>query len=279
MLGAGEQSPAAAAGTGGSARPKFNAPYEGDQLSRIAFPMGGMGAGMICLEGTGALSHVSLRNKPEVFNEPCVFAAISIRGQPKSARVLEGPVPGWKIFGKPDTGNGAGGTSYGLPRFAQAEFSARFPFGQVKLTDPRVPLSVELTGWSPFEPGQADDSSLPVAALEYRFTNRSAQTVEAVFSYHARNFLALGGNPKAVRPTGSGFILWGGPGADKPWEETALAIAVDDPNAKVNHAWFRGGWFDALTMVWKDVADCACYEREGPERGRPIPRRLALRAL
>ena len=40
-----------------------------------------MGAGMICLEGTGALSHVSLRHKPEVFNEPCVFAALPREGR------------------------------------------------------------------------------------------------------------------------------------------------------------------------------------------------------
>ena len=46
--------------------------------------MGGIGAGMICLEGTGALSHVSLRNRPEVFNEPLIFAALCVKG--KSAK-------------------------------------------------------------------------------------------------------------------------------------------------------------------------------------------------
>jgi uncharacterized protein (DUF608 family) len=35
-----------------------------------------------------------------------------------------------------------------------------------------MPLEVEITGWSPFEPGDADNASLPVAALEYHFTNR-----------------------------------------------------------------------------------------------------------
>ena len=39
----------------------YNDVYSDANLNRIAFPMGGMGAGMICLEGTGALSHVSLR--------------------------------------------------------------------------------------------------------------------------------------------------------------------------------------------------------------------------
>src|SRR6266849_4369246 len=107
----------------------FNSAYAGTYLDHVAFPLGGIGAGMICLEGTGALSHVSLRNRPEIYNEPCVFAAISVKGQTQVARVLEGPVPTRKIFGPPGTGNGAGGTTYGLPRFAEASFRTRFPFG------------------------------------------------------------------------------------------------------------------------------------------------------
>ena len=72
-----------------------------------------------------------------------------------------------------------------------AEFRARFPFGAVTLQDPNVPLAMEITGWSPFIPGDADNSSLPVAALEYRFVNPGAESVEAIFSFHAQNFMAL----------------------------------------------------------------------------------------
>ena len=45
------------------AKKQYNGEYAGDRLNRVAFPLGGMGAGMICLEGTGALSHFSLRHK------------------------------------------------------------------------------------------------------------------------------------------------------------------------------------------------------------------------
>src|SRR5512140_2668877 len=83
----------------------YNSEYAGEYLNQVAFPLGGIGAGMICLEGTGALSHVSLRNRPEVFHEPCTFAAISIKAKPSAARVLEGPVPGRKLFGAHGTGN------------------------------------------------------------------------------------------------------------------------------------------------------------------------------
>jgi uncharacterized protein (DUF608 family) len=250
---------------------KYRGEYGNEYLNRVAFPMGGMGAGMICLEGTGGLSHVSLRHKPEVFHEPCTFAAISIKGPTNTARVLQGPVPGWKLFGQPGTGNGAGGTSLGLPRFREASFRVRFPFATVSLRDPDIPLEVEITGWSPFEPGDADNASLPVAGLEYRFTNRSNAAIEAVFSWSARNFMAIQGNPDAVRPAPGGFMLWCGPGKDKPHEEGAFVAAVDDPAVKVNHAWFRGGWFDPLTMVWKDICSATCVERPPVTEGGPSP--------
>ena len=57
---------------------EYNGIYSGDHLNHVAFPMGGMGAGMICLEGTGALSHVSLRHRPDVFNEPQAFSALYV---------------------------------------------------------------------------------------------------------------------------------------------------------------------------------------------------------
>jgi len=226
---------------------------------------------MLCLEGTGALSHVSFRNHPEVFNEPAVFAAISIKGKRRTARVLEGPVPARKLFGPPGTGNGAAGATYGLPRFQEASFKARFPFGTVALTDNRLPITAEIFGWSPFEPGDADNSSLPVAALEYHFTNRSRSALEAVFSFNAKNFMASGNNPQAVRPIGGGFILWGGGSKEKPWEEGAFSATVSNASVKVNHAWFRGGWWDALTMAWKDVAEGACEERAPLTEGGPSP--------
>mgnify|MGYP001828009464 FL=1 len=87
----------------GSSQSEFNTTYSGERLNRIAFPLGGIGAGMICLEGTGAISHVSVRHKPDVFNEPFMFAAIAVKGLENGARILEGPVPGRKLFGAPYT--------------------------------------------------------------------------------------------------------------------------------------------------------------------------------
>lgn len=255
----------------GRNRRHYNGPYAGEYLNQVAFPMGGIGAGMICLEGAGALSHFSLRNHPDVFNEPCLFAALALPGATPTARVLEGPVPARKIFGPPGAALGFGGSTYGLPRFRKATFEARFPFGTVQLADEEWPIQVEVTGWSPFEPGDADNACLPVAAVEYRFVNHSRVQHDAVFSFNSKNFMAIGGNAQAVRPVEGGFILWYGSPRNRPWEEGAFSATVSDPAVKVNHSWFRGGWWDPLTMAWRDVAKGACYDAPPPANGAPSP--------
>src|ERR1700754_1449120 len=93
----------------GKGRRAYNTAYTGEHLNRVAFPIGGLGAGMFCLEGSGAISHMSIRNRPDVFNEPSMFAAIAVKGLKNGAKVLEGPVPQWKFFGQSGTGNGAAG--------------------------------------------------------------------------------------------------------------------------------------------------------------------------
>lgn len=255
----------------------YNAVYQGEYLNHVAFPMGGIGAGMICFEGTGALSHFSLKSVPEIFSEPTVFSAICVKGENNIARMLEGPVPKWKIFGPgPDAtnyngaGNGLSGRTYGLPRFAKATFKTRFPFAVVALVDPKVPLKVEITGWSPFTPPEPNDSSLPVAALEYRFINTSAKPVEAVFSFNSRNFLVPDEKSGQVTKTENGFILVR-KAKSKPWEESAFAAFSLNPDTNVNCAWFRGGWFDPLTMAWKDIEQAKYFEKPPVTSGGPSP--------
>ena len=243
--------------------------YTGEHLEHVAFPLGGIGAGMTCLEGTGALSHFSLRHRAEVFNEPTVFGAVCVKGATPVARVLEGPVPSRKIFGLPGAGNGASGKHYGLPRFQRAAFTARFPFATVTLEDDHRSLSVSLTGWSPFVPGDAGASGLPTAALEYRFANPTARPVEAVFSFHAKNFMATDTPGASVRPLDGGFCLHQ-PGSDTaPWDEGAFAVIVPDLDVDVDCAWFRGGWFDSLTMLWNTISKGEAPARPPHAEGKP----------
>jgi uncharacterized protein (DUF608 family) len=257
----------------------FDSEFAEEHLQQVAFPMGGIGAGMICLEGPGSLTNVSIRNRPVFQNQPGLFAAISLGGPQRIARVVEGPVPRWKLYQRKHATSGEAPMGSGLPRFAKAVFRAHFPFGRVQLEDPGLPLAARITGWSPFEPGDADNSSLPVAALEYTFTHNGDEAIDAVFSFNARNFLPAPFNewnreketPGSIRGMTDGFVLYGGAWPEPEQEDSWLSVAVDDPEVKVNLAWFRGSWFDPLTMVWRDVEQGAAYDRPVPAEGSPPP--------
>ena len=258
----------------------YNATYRGENLNRIAFPLGGLGAGMICMEGTGAFSHLSVRNTADVFNEPLLFAAISVKGKENEAKILEGPVPSWKYFGNPGSANGGGRNSYGLPRFENADFTARFPFATIHLSDRDIPLEVKITGWSPFIPTDADQSSLPCGAVEYSFRNTGSSTLETVFSFHSANFMRQGKGENSIETLSNGFILKQKAEEKEPQTQGDFAIFTDQSSTTVDYCWFRGGWFDALSMTWKNVEEGQPVQRAAIKNGSPgaslyVPVKLA----
>ena len=212
---------------------------------------------MFCVEGTGTLSRFSFRHRPDM-RERRVFASVSIDGTESLARVLEGPVPRWKLHPK-FPGESGFGACWGLPRLREAVFDARFPFATVRMADDTLPLDVTLKAWSPFTPRDADNSSLPVASLEYRLTSRAQAPISAVFSFSAENILAQPMDFSAaaeqtpsdrIRPTPGGFILDGAGSTRRPWDKGQCAIWVDDPDVRVNHAWT----LNSLDVEWRRFA-------------------------
>jgi uncharacterized protein (DUF608 family) len=246
--------------------------YSGEQLNHPAFPLGGIGAGMLCLEGTGAISHVSLRHTPEVFNEPLMFSALTVKkeGGKNLSLILEGPVQKRKIFGSPNCGTGLR-TSYGLPRFENSSFSWAFPFAKLALSSEDCPLKVEISGWSPFIPNDSDNSSLPLAGLEFSFENPTGETVEAVYSYNSKNFLSIAEGKSQVKKEKDGFTFIEAGSPEEPWSESSFNVACGAPALKVNPSWFRGGWFDPLTIAWKDVCSGECPDRPEITDENPSP--------
>ena len=248
---------------------EYNGYYSGKNLDRIAFPVGGIGAGMFCIEGTGAISHMSVRNHPEVFNEPCMFAAISLKGVKNGAKVIEGQVPDWKKFGQPNSANGSPGASYGFPRFQHTKFTSRFPFALIELQDDDIPLEVQLTGWSPFIPTDADNSSLPVGAIEYSFRNTGSTKINAVFSFNSGNFMGQANGINKIKAISNGFILSEVGVKDKPESKGDFAIFTNEPNTVVDNCWFRGGWWDPLTITWKTILNGETRSTDPVEQGAP----------
>lgn len=249
----------------------FNGVYEGAYLNYTAFPIGGIGAGMFCLDGRGSISHMSVRHGPQMYNQPEVFGAISVKGMENGAKILARALPDWRKFGLPGSGNGGAGTIYGLPNFRNGSFQGRFPFANIELQDQDLPLDVQIEGWSPFIPTDEDNSSLPVGALEYSFTNTGNKTLEAVFSMNSKNFIQWGTDQGTVKKIDNGFVLSQGEEGIKehPHWQGDFAIYTDNPNTVVDHHWFRGGWWDPITMVWNTIEKGEMNSSEPIEAGAP----------
>ena len=113
-------------------------------------------------------------------------------------------------------------------------------------------------GWSPFVPGDADKSSLPVGALEYRFVNPTGAPIEATFSYHSKNFMETTRGAGTVLAIENGFVLHQEGSDANPENQGSYAVFVDEA-AVVDHCWFKGGWWDAATLAWRNV-----------QRGAPV---------
>ena len=238
--------------TGLVAQHNFNGAYKGVNLDRIAFPIGGLGAGMFCLEGSGAVSHFSIAHRPAMMNEPPLFATLWCKSLGR-AKVLEGPVPGWKKFGMYNAALGAPGATWGLERCSAAtSFTTRFPFADIALADKDLPVKITLTGWSPFIPTDADNSSLPAGAFEYTFTNSSKAAQSFVFAYSAKRTFD---NFSRIDSTAGGFVFSRDGSTARPDSEAHFAVVTDEPGAVIDYSWFRGSWFDPLTIAWKHISE------------------------
>ncbi|WP_322169388.1 GH116 family glycosyl hydrolase [Acutalibacter caecimuris] len=267
--------------------------YTGRQLEQVSFPVGGMGAGMFCVEGTGAIGSLSLRNAPDLFYEPECFSALYARRDGADwARVLEGPVPRRKIFGGRGTLSGLGtsnqfGKTYGLPRFRANTFTGRFPFARLAFQEEGAPLEASMTAFSPFLPGNEDDSCLPAATLRYTFENRGDSPVEAVYSFHTVNFMVHPADkwfPSPIREEPEGTITRQGGGLllacpareGDPAAFGQCLIQVGEAGALCHTDWFPSGWFDPLTMLWKGLAAGETPQGERAD-GKSLGGSLAVR--
>ncbi|HRJ70629.1 MAG TPA: GH116 family glycosyl hydrolase, partial [Terrimicrobiaceae bacterium] len=189
------------------------------------------------------------------------FGLLHIKGKTPVTRLLEGPLPPEVIFNQGLQAQGFRQGNYlGLPRFSKAVFTGEFPFGHVELTDPAVPLRVRLTAFNPFIPLDDKNSGLPCAILEYAFENKTRQPVRFEFSYHLshlcqRSYSANKGEPesrtKAIPGRGVFYSNACDPQSEKFGTACLMALAG---RVAVKGMWFRGGWFDAVSALWREVS-------------------------
>lgn len=241
---------------------------------QTAFPLGGIGAGSICLNAAGGLQDFSIRHRPHTTAEPenldnitaghettlTAFATLRINGDPDSARVLEGPLPEAKVwcFGLKSQGYRMGGYE-GLPRLQRTTFSASFPFAEVTMEEDGYPVRIQLTAFSPFVPGDEQASGMPAAILEYRFSNPGPQPLELEFAYHLSH-LPRPSNDE-VPPHARNAVIPGRgvrfdtTGSGNPAMHGSATLTFGRPPDAIKARWFRGNWFDAISMLWNEIRD------------------------
>jgi uncharacterized protein (DUF608 family) len=259
--------------------------FSGAQLLQIAMPMGGIGAGCVCLNGHGGVQDFSIRNVPATSAMPdghgftdAAFALLHVKGATPITKLIEGSLPPEKIY---DQGLQAQGFRHGgfegLPRFERCEFEAAYPFGKVRLQDAAVPLHVEIEGWSPFIPLDDVNSGLPCAILEYTFENTSRGVVEFDFSYHLSHLAEGAAGWKGTRNElieDAGIFF---SNDDEPHSERFASAALlslggaPQINPQIKAMWFRGGWFDAISVLWREVASGAFRANSGTENRTGVP--------
>ncbi|MEX0776035.1 MAG: GH116 family glycosyl hydrolase [Phycisphaeraceae bacterium] len=227
-------------------------------------PMGGIGAGCLCLNGHGGLQDFSIHHAPHMSALPdghdareAAFALLHIKGEHPITKLLEGPMPPEKLYdqGLQSQGHRHSGHE-GLPRFETASFTAAYPFGHVNLTHPQVPLAIAITGFSPFIPLDDRSSSMPCAIIEYTLTNDSDKLVEFEFSFHVSHMAPGGlgrrGDRNApIQGFGVSFTNTEHPHSEK---FGSLAFGVMGHKPHIKAMWMRSGWFDWITALWREVS-------------------------
>lgn len=263
------------------AQAKTETPYSADELFRsasqrtfsretatqVAMPIGGIGAGCVCLNGYGGLQDFSIGNHPATTALPqgfapskAAFAILHIKKPATVTKLIEGPFPILKIFDQGLQGEGyRRGGFEGFPRFQKCEFQGEFPFGEAKISDPAVPLQVTVRGWNPFIPLDDKNSSIPCAILEYTFHNSSPQSVDYEFSYHLSH-LAPGcapddANSRNTVLAGRGVFLHNVEAPNSEAYGSACVVAIGG-QPRIKGMWLRSpGWeFDSLSALWREVS-------------------------
>ena len=239
-------------------------PLTGRQLDEVAFPLGGIGTGMITLGGWGQLRDWEIRNRPaKGYVVPQAFFTLNTQvGKRSVTRVLQGPVGGSYMGDGHSVPTTAG---QGLPHFRHVSFSGRFPIANVELKDPDVPLTVELEAFNPFIPLNEDDSSIPVAILTYRLRNPGKRTVKATILGNLTNIIGEGKDVERVnagkRSRGiSGLHLTAQQGGEPAPDLGSMSLSTTWPDTVV---WPR--WKDQrISKFWEAVA----WSDKFPPRGK-----------
>jgi len=186
-------------------------------------------------------------------------------------RAIEGPI---ELSGY-EGSHGSTVPNHGLPRFRNCSFAAAYPFGQVMLSDPDVPLDVRIEAFNPLVPGDADASGIPVAVLRYVLTNKTDKSVAASVCGSMPNFIGMDGSG-TTRDWKGDLVNVGGKANRNEFREgryvrgifmhsegvvprapqwgTIALTTTAETGVSCRTAWIRQGWGSSLLDFWDDFS-------------------------
>ena len=258
--------------------------YDQEHIYKIALPLGGIGTGTVSLGGRGNLQDWEIMNRPAKGYNPgagrensAFFTLYTEIDGKKDLRLLEGPVPFYLYEGN----SGAIATNHGLPRFANVTFDAAYPFGQVNLQTLQIPVEVKIKAFNPLIPGDVDNSSIPMAVLDFELTNTTKKDIPFSICGTLQNFIGedgsggrAAGNKNAFRSQdGINGILFTSEKVDKTadqWGEIAL-ISTSKGEVTYRTAWMPERWGSSMLDFWDDLsADGQLENRTDDVSNKPL---------
>lgn len=260
--------------------------FEGSHLNEVAFPLGGIGTGMVSLGGRGDLRDWEIFNRPgKGVNLPQTFFVLRIHqeGKEPMLRILEGPLtPPFRE----DYGHGYNrGSVPGLPRMERASFSSKYPFAAIELSDKQIPLEITLEAFNPFIPLEPEDSGIPGFVIRYRIKNLSSERIKITVVGSIINPIGFDGTETLDTRTINGTLkrpYFGGNTnelkksqnltglymsskkvlPDSPQSGTMVLASTWPQQTYLTH-WVRGEWFDDFFSFLDDLMDDGKFENRG----------------
>lgn len=247
--------------------------YEQENTYKIALPIGGIGTGTVSLGGRGNLQDWEIMNRPAKGynpgsgrnNSPFFSLYTEFDGK-KDTRIMEGPIP----FFLNEGSSGAIATNHGLPRFNENSFEAAYPFGCVNLKTPQIPVDVKIKSFNPLIPNDINNSSIPIAILDFELSNTSDKEIIFSICGSVQNFIGEDGTEgRAIKnknffredPNMRG-IIFTSDGVDEDseqWGEMALICPMEgDLSYRTN--WLPEHWGRSILDFWDDFSDDGIVE-------------------
>jgi len=258
--------------------------YDQEHVYKIALPIGGIGTGTVSLGGRGNLQDWEIMNRPAKGYNPgsgrnnsAFFTLYTEADGKKDLRLLEGPVPFYQYEGA----SGAVATNHGLPRFNEVTFDAAYPFGQVNLKTPQIPVNVKMKAFNPLIPGDVSSSSIPVAVIDFELTNVSEREITFTVCGSMQNFIgedgsqgkAAGNKNKFRQEQGMSGIYMYSEGVDSNAEQWGNIALSSSSEGRISYrtAWLPERWASSILDFWDDFsADGKVENRTDTVSAKPM---------